>query len=196
MENVFDSSNYPDAVPSSLTAGSRWAWTRSDITSVYPTASYTLKFRFSLLADPFTDYSVTASKVSSAHVVEVATSVTSGYAAGDYDWFAIIVRDSDSEEVTVDRGSVTIQPDMGAAPGDTRSWVLRVLTAIRATIEGTASKEQSGYSIGGRSLSLRTPGELLELEREFHKRLKQEQAEINRAAGRTAASRVLVKMGA
>jgi hypothetical protein len=196
MQNQFDVSAYPDAVPSTLTAGSRWAWTRSDITDAYPTASYTLKFRFSLLADPYTDYSIVASKVSSAHVVEVATSVTSGYAAGDYSWFAVIVRDSDSEEVTVDTGFVTIQPDMGAAPGDTRTWVARVLAAIRATIEGTASKEQSGYSIGGRSLSLRTPGELLELEREFHKRWKQEQAEINRAAGRTAVSRVLIKMSA
>lgn len=194
MENVFDTANYPDAVPSTLTAGSRWAWTRSDITSAYPTSLYTLKFRLSLLADPYTDYSITAGKVSGAHVVEVATSVTSGYAAGDYDWFAIIVRDSDSEEVTVDRGSVTIQPDMGAAPGDTRSWVLRVLTAIRATIEGTASKEQSGYSIGGRSLTLRTPGELLELEQEFSRRWKQEQAKTNIAAGRmSGANTVLVR---
>lgn len=196
MQNIFDSDNYPDSVPTELTAGSRWAWTRPDITSAYPTASYTLKFRLSLLADPFSDYSITASKVSSAHVVEVATSVTNGYAAGDYAWSAIIVRDSDSEEVAVDHGFVTIKPDMGASPGDTRSWAYRVLVAIRATIEGTASKEQAAYSIGGRSLSLRTPAELLELEREFGKRWDREKNEIDRKAGRASGNRVLVKMSA
>ncbi len=194
MQNLFDSSAYPDSVPAELTAGSRWAWKRPDITSTYPTATYTLKFRLSLLAEPFSDYSITASKVSSAHVVEVATSVTNGYAAGDYGWSAVVVRDSDSEEVVVDQGFITIKPDLGASPGDTRSWVYKVLTAIRATIEGTASKEQSGYSIGGRSLSLRTPGELLELEREFSKRWNQEKAKANIAAGRmSGANTVLVR---
>lgn len=196
MENQFDSTAYPDSVPAELTAGNRWAWTRSDITAAYPTASYTLKFRLSLLESPYSDIELTASKVSSAHVVEVSQSTTAGYGAGEYSWSAVVVRDSDSEEVTVDRGHVTVEPDLGASPGDTRSWVYRVLVAIRATIEGTASKEQAGYSIGGRSLSLRSPTELLELEREFSRRWRDEKRDIDRKAGRAAGSRVLVKMSA
>lgn len=196
MLNQFDSTTYPDAVPAELTAGARWAWTRSDITAAYPTASYTLKFRFSEMASPYTQQTVTAGKVSSAHVVTVAIADTAGaYPAGDYNWQAIVVRDSDDEQVLVDQGMVKILPDVATA-GATASWVYRVLSAIRATIEGTASKEQSAYSIGGRSLSLRSVAELLELEKEFAKRWREEKNAIDRNAGRTSGSRVLVKMSA
>lgn len=196
MENVFDSENYPDSVPDALTSGSRWAWTRSDITAAYPTALYTLVFRLSLMESPYSDYSITSSKVSSAHVVEVSQATTAGYVNGEYSWSAVVIRDSDSEEVTVDRGFTTVEPDLGASPGDTRSWVYRVLVAVRATIEGTASREMASYTVGGRALSARTPTELLELEREFSRRWRDEKRDIDRKAGRSAGSRVLVGMSA
>jgi hypothetical protein len=196
MDNQFDSTKYPDAVPAELTAGARWAWTRSDITNAYPTASYTLSFRFRELASPYTQQTITAGKVSSAHVVTVAIADTaSAYVAGDYSWQAIITRDSDGEQVQVDQGLVTILPDITGA-GTSASWVYRVLMAVRATIEGTASKEQSAYSIGGRSLSLRSVAELLELEKDFARRWRDEKNAIDRNAGRTSGSRVLVKMSA
>lgn len=196
MQNQFSVENYPDQVPSELTAGARWAWTRSDITDAYPTSAYTLSFRFTELASPYTQQTITAGKVTSAHVVEVAIADTAGaYVAGDYSWQAIITRDSDDEQALVDQGIVKILPDITGA-GATSSWVYRVLTAIRATIEGTASKEQSAYSIGGRSLSLRSVAELLELEKDFARRWRDEKNAIDRNAGRTSGSRVLVKMSA
>ena len=195
MENKFDSAAYPNTVPDELTAGSRWAWTRSDITAAYPTSLYTLEFRFSLLESPYTLETVTAGKVDSAHVVEVASGDT-GYAAGSYSWSAVIIRDSDSEEVSVDTGFVTVKPDLGSAPGDTRAWVYQVLTAIRANLLQSATKSQKRIVIGGRELEDRSYSELLDLEREFAKRWDQEQQKINRKAGRPAGSRVLVKMSA
>lgn len=196
MQNFFDSGNYPDAIPDELTAGSRWAWTRSDITAAYPTASYTLKFRFSLLDEPYSDYEQAAGKVGSAHVIEVASADTAGYTAGAYSWHAVVVRDSDSEEVTVDTGFVTVRADIGAVPGDTRSWVFQVLTAIRANLLQSASKSQMRMVIGGRELESRNYSELLELEREFGRRWEREKNEIDRNAGRSSGSRVLVKMSA
>ena len=196
MENQFDSSSYPDAVPAELTAGSRWAWTRSDITAAYETSLYTLKFRFSLLDSPYTDFEVTAGKVSAAHVVEVSSADTGSHAAGAYSWVAVVVRDSDSEEVPVDTGFLTIKPDLGATPGDTRTYVYQVLAAIRASLLDSATKSQKRMVINGRELESRSYSELLGLEREFSKRWKQEQTEINRKAGRPAGSRVLVKMSA
>ena len=195
MDNVFDTANYQDSEPDVLVCGDRWAWTRSDITEAYPTATYTLKYRFSPL-DLGTAWEVVAGKVDSAHVVEVSQATTTAYASSECEWKAIIVRDSDSEEVTVDTGHITIKPEVGAPDGTTTSWVYQVLSAIRATILGTASNEQSSYSIGGRALSRRTPGELLELEREFSKRWEAEKAAINRKAGRSTPGRVLVKMSA
>jgi hypothetical protein len=191
MNNLFDSANYPDAVPAELTAGARWVWTRSDITAAYPTADYTLKFRFCFLASPYTESTITAGKVDSAHVVEESQSATGSYLVGDHTWQAVIVRDSDDEEIIVDRGFFKVLPNLGDSPAEASSWVYQVLAAIRATILGTASKEQASYSIGGRSLSLRTISELMELEQEFSKRWKAEIAENNRAAGRSCASNTI-----
>lgn len=188
MQNQFDSTTYPDQVPAELTAGARWAWTRSDITAAYPTATYTLSFRLFELASPNTQQTITAAKVSSAHVVTVPVADTAGaYVAGDYSWQAIVTRDSDGEQVQVDQGFVKILADVSGA-ATTASWVYRVLAAIRATIEGTASKEQSAYSIGGRSLSLRSVAELLELEKDFARRWATEIAKTNQAAGRSTAT--------
>lgn len=196
MQNIFDSNNYPNSVPDELVAGDRWAWKRSDITGAYPTALYTLNFRLSLLADPFSDFSIIALKISNEHVVEVSQSNTSGYVPGDYAWSAVIVRDSDSEEVTVDKGYLVINHDFGGSPGDARSWTYRVLMAVRATLEGTASREMSSYTIGGKALSARSTTELLELEQEFSRRWRDEKKDIDRKAGRSVSGRVLVGMSA
>ena len=196
MQNEFDSDNYPDQVPTDLTAGSRWAWTRSDVTAVYPTAAYTLKFRLSLLEDPYTDFEVGAGKVSSAHVVEESQGDTTGYTAGEYSWSAVVVRDSDSEEITVDRGYLSILPDIGASPGDTRSYIYTTLVAIQANLRESASKSQMRMVIGGRELESRSYRELLDLEREFTKRWDAEKADADRKSGRSVNSRVLVKMSA
>lgn len=196
MNNLFDSDNYPDEEPTELVAGNRWAWTRSDITAAYPTATYTLKYRFSLLDGTNFTEEFTAGKTGDVHIVEQATTATSAYPAGEYRWQAVIVRVSDSEEITVDTGLVAITPDLDGDAVNAASWVYEVLTAIRATIKGTASEKQAAYSIGGRSLSLRSLTELLDLEREFSKRWDREKAEIERKAGRATRNRVLVTMGA
>jgi len=196
MQNQFDSSNYPDAVPAELPAGSRWAWTRSDITTAYPTATYTLKFRLSYLADPFSDYEIVAAKVSDAHVVTESHADTGGYLAGEYSWQAVVVRDSDSEEVVVDSGLVTVLADLGANPGETTSWVYQVLVAIRANLKAQASGSQLRIVIAGRELQNRTYTELLELERDFSKRWQSERRAIERKAGRASGGRVLIKMSA
>jgi hypothetical protein len=196
MNNLFDTANYPDAEPEELTAGDRWAWTRSDITDAYATTLYTLKYRLSPMDASRAEWTIEASKVSSAHVVELSQATTEAYPSTYCSWRAIVVRDSDEEEVTVDQGHVEIHPALGATAGTQQSWVYQTLAAIRAVLKETASKEQSEYSIAGRSLVRRTPGELLELEREFTKRWETEKAGVERKAGRSAGSRVLAKMGA
>jgi hypothetical protein len=190
MNNLFESENYSDGVPSELTAGALFAWTRSDISAAYPTSLYTLSFSFTLLDSRYTEATFTAGKVGGSHVVMVSD--TGSYVAGDYRWIAIVTRDSDSASVQVDEGFATIRSSNGADS----SYVYRTLLAIRATIEGTASNEQSKIEIGGRVLEYRSPNELIALEREYSKRWAREVAEINRKAGRPAKSRTLVKMGA
>ena len=190
MRNLFDSENYPDAVPEELIAGSFFAWTRQDIAEAYPVAEYTLAFRFTGLESPIAEQELTAVKTGGQHVI--ATSETGAFQAGEYRWFAVVTRDSDSASVTVEEGLVTIR----AADGDDSTHTYRVLKAIQATLEGTATQEQSRIEIGGRVLENRSVTDLLALEREYSKRWKQERARIDRKAGRSSKSRVLVKMEA
>lgn len=193
MNNAFNSDNYPTSEPDTLTAGALWAWARPDVTEAYPTADYTLKYELSGMDSPYPLITITAGKVDGAHVVEETS--TGAYSAMEYNWRAVIVRDSDSAEVVVDRGLITVAPDYAGAE-DARSYTYRVLVAIRATIEGTASEEQQRIEIGGRILQRRPIEELLMLEKEFSKRWQREKDEINRKAGRSTGRRVLVGMRA
>ena len=192
MINLFDSANYPDKEPDSIIAGSRIGWTRADITSTYPTATYTLIYKFKLQSGDWDFEKITAGKVSSAHVVELSKNTTAGFKAGDYKWQAIVVRDSDSEAIVVDEGFASVS----AQAGDIRSHNLTVLQAIRSTIEGTASHEQAEYSINGRTLKRRSIAELVELEQLYASRWENEKSATDKLNGRTTTSSVLIKMGA
>lgn len=188
MDNLFDT--YPDAEPAVLTSGSLWAWTRQDITDAYPPSLYTLRYRLALQVSPYTVKTITAGKVSSAHVVEVTDP---DYDAGTWRWQAVVVRDSDSAEVIVGTGMVEVIAKVSGAVLDTSSWVYKVLTAIRATIQGSASKAMAVTTINGRTLQSRTLAELLELEREFASRW---DAEQRRAGVKRPSRRALVSMSA
>ena len=190
MNNLFDSDNYPDEVPTELVVGTLWGWKRSDITAAYPTATYTLKFRIVQLDSPYTDYEIEAGKVDAEHVVNSTS--TANYAKGDYRWYAIVTRDSDSVSVQVDEGLVTVRP----AAGQDDDHTYRTLAAIRATIEGTATSAQRRVEIAGRVLENYGIAELLQLEATYAKRWRNLKAGLERKAGRTAKSSVLVKMEA
>jgi hypothetical protein len=194
MKNQFDSDNYPDGIPSELFVGSRWAWKNSQITSVYPTTAYTLLFRFTGLDSTHTDVEITASKISSEHIIEIGQSTTAGYTANEYWWRAVVVRDTDSEEVTVNEGYVTLRHDQDG--GDVRSHTYKVLQAIRSTIEGTATKEQESYSVAGRSLSRRSIEELTSLRKEYEQKWESDKQKTDLENGRKTKPRVIVKMGA
>jgi hypothetical protein len=192
MNNQFDTDNYPTQEPDTLSAGERWAWVRPDITGAYPTDSYTLKYLLTLQSSASAQLVITALKTAEKHVIEVGKAITDGYTAGDYAWQAVIVRDSDGEEVVVDDGLLLVV----AQTGDIRSHSQKVLQAIRALIEGTATRDQQEYTINGRTLKRRSIPELLEIERVYAARWKAEKKAIARKAGRLASTNTLVKMGA
>lgn len=190
MKNLFDSENYPSQEPKKLINGARWAWKRSDVADVYPTDTYTLKYSISSQGD-VKDYTITASKVDGDHVVEVSSSETN-YNPGDYLWKAIIVRDSDSEEVVIDEGIFEVK----SQNGEVSSHVYRTLKAIQATIEGKASSDQLSYSINGRSLNRYTYDELIKLEKRYLSRWAKEKSDLERENGRKANNRVRVRLNA
>lgn len=171
--NLFD--DIPDSEPSELTAGDLWAWTRSDLTADYPPASYTLKYVFFSQSSTLTKFEFTASKVDDTHKVNIAGTTTKGYKAGDYQYQIQIIRDSDSELVTVGEGFFKVLPALTSATGDIRSHARKVLDAINATIEKTATKEQQSYTVAGRSLARRSIDELLTLRDRYQRIVNQEE---------------------
>lgn len=190
MQNVFDRTVYPSREPSSVVAGGRWVWRRIDLAQTYSPDDYSLAYRFTNQADTGIAHTESAAVDAGVFVMEVAATVTESFDAGVWLWEAIVTRLSDSETAVVDYGylEVTSTADAG--------HTLKVLKAIRATIEGTATREEANYAIGGRSLVLRSLSELTELEAMYSRRWRQEQAAADRRAGRATGGRVLVKMGA
>tara|TARA_R110002020_G_scaffold98979_6_gene235246 strand:- start:2806 stop:3381 length:576 start_codon:yes stop_codon:yes gene_type:complete len=190
MINQFDTDNYPTKEPKSVVVGTLFNWKRPDITDAYGTTDYNLEYRFSLQSETVTAITINAGKIDSAFVVQESQSVTSNYKDGFYFWQAVIVRISDSEEVLVDSGYMEFTPD--ASVSDTRSHNYITLKNIRATIQGTATKDQSSYSVAGRSLSRRSIDELLKLEETY---LRRWNSELAAKDGRSNVSTVLIKMG-
>jgi len=156
MANLFDSNNYPTTEPTVIVGGDRLAWKRTTLSSDYPAADYELQYSARLENSGSTQIAITATSSGNDYIVEVGRSVTGLYAVGVYHWQAYIVRNSDSERITIDKGSWKVEPNRVTTNTDPRGHVKKVLDAIEATIEGRASKDQESYSIQGRSLG-RTP---------------------------------------
>lgn len=193
--NRFDPSTFPDMPPAYLVAGDYWAWRAKSITSSYGTADYNLIFRLSLLADESPSVEIACTSDGGGFLAQYGSSDTKTLEPGDYYWQAVVVRVADGEEVTADAGMLVVRPGIGAA-GDMRSHAYRVLMAIRACILGTADKDQQSYTIAGRSLSRRSPEELVKLENVYAKLVEKEKAGLDAESGRPVSKRVLAKMSA
>ena len=157
-----------------LVAGDTWNWTIQ--LDDYSPAQYTLKYFFrgpsslDLLATPSAD--------GSEFTVIAAGAQTSPLASGTYA-FQMCVFDASGNRTELDRGNVRIWADIStqAAGIEERSWAKQMLDAIRATLLGTATRQEQEYQIMGRSLRLASRTELLKLEGEFAARYRREQIE-------------------
>lgn len=197
MPNLFDSANYPRKEPTELVVGDRWVWKRTDLGADYPPASYSLKYSLRLEGAGSDEIEINAGESGTDYVVEVESTVTVAYIAGRYHWQAYITRTSDSQRLTIGRGSVQVKPNRDASTTDPRSHARKVLDAIEAVIEGRASKDQEEYSIGsgGSSRSLkRTPiPELLRLKSVYQQAVNGEEAALKLENGTGLPRRVQVR---
>ena len=196
MINVFDSQNFPAKEPDELTIGSRWSWKRPDVSSVYSTDSYSLFYRFVDQSGKLPIKSIASSKVNGEHVFDIPTTETELFKVGGYLWQLIVVRDADSEEVSLGQGFIELLPDLGSKDGAPHSHNYVTLQNIRAVIEKTATKEQSSYSVAGRSLSRRSIEELTVLLKEYEHRWKQEVDRLKKKSGKRVSNNVFIKMNA
>lgn len=116
-----------------------------------------------------TKVDLSATSEGQTHTIAATAGATSGWGAGLY---AVTVRATNGEDVVeIEAGQVEVLADVAShdAGHDARGHAQRVLAAIEATIEGRASKDQSGYTINGRTLQ-RTPIADLLLLRETYRK--------------------------
>tara|TARA_R110000803_G_C11973729_1_gene319958 strand:+ start:116 stop:706 length:591 start_codon:yes stop_codon:yes gene_type:complete len=163
LSNVFERANYPDQEPYELVVGDYWSWKRADLTTDYPTDSYSLSYEFHCDSGGGGSHQFTINAVESdgVYYVEVASTTTDNYTPHDYIWGAYITRTSDSSRTQVDEGKTTLLPNLADTNADLRSHAKIVLDSIEAVIQGRANMDQSSMSIAGRSLSRMSIDELL-----------------------------------
>lgn len=163
-------------LPTDLIAGNTWQW---DLEYAdYPAPTWTATAYFENAAKTF---SVGATAESAAHRFTVAAATSAAYPAGRYQ---TRVRVTDGSQVFIaESGWCEVEIDPAAAgTRDTRTWNRRMLEAVQAFLEGSASTMQASMSIQGRALSRWPRSELWEEMLKLEARVRDE--ESSRSAGR------------
>jgi len=186
MANQFDSTYYPTTEPNELQLGDFWAWKRTDLSTDYPTASYSLSYEFNLIdGATVSNFTLTATESNNDYIIE-STNTTS-YTKGEYNWIAYITRSSDTARIKIGEGFTEVQDNYATTTASVRSHAKKVLDAIEAVIENRATMDQSSMSIAGRSLSRLTVDELMlfrdRYKTEYLKEVKKARIKNNKDSG-------------
>lgn len=186
MANQFSSTYYPTTEPNELQLGDFWAWKRTDLSTDYPTASYSLSYEFNLIdGATVSNFTLTATESNNDYIIE-STNTTS-YAKGEYNWIAYITRSSDTARIKIGEGFTEVQDNYATTTASVRSHAKKVLDAIEAVIENRATMDQSSMSIAGRSLSRLTVDELMlfrdRYKTEYLKEVKKARIKNNKDSG-------------
>jgi hypothetical protein len=145
-----------EQVPEKLIAGDSWAWERE--LPDYPAPAWTLTYHFSNAA---ANFDITATASGTAHAAARTPAESGELTSGRYRWHARVTNGTDS--FTVEDGWLEVLPDPSSGAADWRSHARKMLDAIEATLEDSATKTQLdlvSYSIGG-EVSLTRDRELL-----------------------------------
>ena len=165
MANLFTS--IPEKEPVTFYKGETVVWTRKDLTD-YPVGSYAMSWTARLESNGGTSFSATVTEVDDYYKFTLDNSATGGYTTGDYFWVLKVTQSSDSEELIIDSGKITVKDNYFGSTGDTRSHAKIMLDKIESILEGRADADVSSYSIQGRSLSKISINELLQW-RDYYK---------------------------
>lgn len=171
-----------------LYAGTTWAWT-VDVPGYSAADGWGLNYILTNASASF-DFSDDDSATGTTFSVEVAGASTTACTEGDYTWQLFAVKDDDRRFVS--SGSVKVLPDIsdGSTHLDSRSHARKVLDAVGAVIEGSASKDQQSYSVNGRSLSRRSLDELQKLRGHYLAEVRAEESEAAQATGKTNSNQI------
>jgi hypothetical protein len=185
MANLFTS--IPEKEPVTIYKGETVVWNRKDLTD-YPVGSYAMSWTARLESNGGTAFSATVTEVEDYYKFTLDNSATGGYTTGDYFWVLKVTQSSDSEELIIDSGKITVKDNYFGSTGDTRSHAKIMLDKIESILEGRADADVSSYSIQGRSLSKISINELLQwrdyYKAEYQKEIAKFRRDNNEGSGR------------
>ena len=185
MANLFTS--IPEKEPVKIYKGETVVWNRKDLTD-YPVGSYAMSWTARLESNGGTSFSATVTEVEDYYKFTLDNSATGGYTTGDYFWVLKVTQSSDSEELIIDSGKITVKDNYFGSTGDTRSHAKIMLDKIESILEGRADADVSSYSIQGRSLSKISINELLQwrdyYKAEYQKEIAKFRRDNNEGSGR------------
>lgn len=173
MANIFDEA--PEGQPESFVSGDYAAWKRSDVAGKFATSTYSAQY-VGRQRGGIAEFTISSTKQADHFLFSATSSQTAAFEAGEYDWQLEITRDSDSARLVVDRGRITIVPDLDRAGADVRSHAVVMVTKIESLLTGKADSDVSSYSIAGRSLTKLSFSELVEARDYYRSEVKREQA--------------------
>lgn len=125
---------------------------------------------------------ITATANGDAFSVSVPSTTTESWVAGDYVWSAFASKSG--ERYTVGSGRIKIRPNLGvSSPVDARTYNEKMLDAIRASLQGTATSQVQEYTIGNRSIKYMTKTELRDWEQTFAARVAKERGIMPKVYG-------------
>lgn len=170
----------PSTEPRAIVAGDTAKWTVA--LGDYPASDgWTLTYA---LRNATAKVDITAGTSGADHAVEVAASVTAGWAPGIYAWSAHVTKGA--ERYTVRSGTIEVRANLAAAaPLDARSQAAKAvddLKAALATFKATAGRVRR-YAIAGRDVEFESLSEMMKLLQMWQRELASEQARDRINAG-------------
>ena len=187
MANLF--TDIPEKEPVTIYKGETVVWNRKDLTD-YPVGSYAMSWIARLESNGGTSFSATVTEVDDYYKFTLDNSATGGYTTGDYFWVLKVTQSSDSEELILETGKITVKDNYFGSTGDTRSHAKIMLDKIESILEGRADADVSSYSIQGRSLSKIGIAELLQW-RDYYKAEYQKEVAEFRTGNKEGSGRVV-----
>ena len=187
MANIF--TDIPNKEPILIYKGETVVWKRTDLTD-YAVGSYAMSWTARLESNGGTTFSATVTEVDDYYKFTLDNSATGGYTTGDYFWVLKVTQSSDSEELILETGKITVKDNYFGSTGDTRSHAKIMLDKIESILEGRADADVSSYSIQGRSLSKIGIAELLQW-RDYYKAEYQKEVAEFRTGNKEGSGRVV-----
>ena len=175
--DVPDPNTPPESEPLSFYAGTTVKWKRTDLAD-FPAPTWTLNY---FLQKDGTKIDFVSSQDGSTanHSVSLAHATTAAYTVGIYHW--IVEARSSTEVYVVDSGIMEIKTDFPEQTSgyDDRSVAKKMVDAYEALFANQITNltlEQLSYSVGGRSISKLSAGQIRE---EYHRWKRIYQSELD-----------------